>query len=236
MNNAHRHLAATVAAAVIVLAACSASDSEPAPLDTEAPTTTAEPPPTEAPTTPAPTTTETTVPDTAVTIVVTTTEPPPETTTTTTTTPPLTDAELIAEIEADLNEGEQAFLLGAANPDSPESIKSAETYNLGTSLEFILNFYENLVDTGIRYRPGETASFIEVLSFNPTSRTTGNARICRVDASVEYAPATPDRPEVITDDRVIRFVSDNELVFADDIWKLGDGSPVSETEGVATCP
>lgn len=203
------------------------------------PTTTVEAPETSAADTTNATTTTTTEP--TATILVTTTSAPPETTTTTTSTPSptttatISDADLVAEIEADLNEGEKAFLKGAADPGAEASTELALQYNVGTSLEFILNFYAQLASGEIRYRPGDLASFIEVIGLEPTSDTSANVRICRVDASVEYVPATADRDEVITDDRVVRYVSDKEVRFAGGVWKLGNGSAVSETEGAETC-
>jgi hypothetical protein len=98
----------------------------------------------------------------AATTVPTTSTAPTATPAPTTTIDP-TDA-LIAEIEADLNEGEQVFLEGAGDPASETSRANLAKYFTNPSLAVLLGFYDSLVREGLVARTNpEVPSTIRVL-------------------------------------------------------------------------
>lgn len=157
----------------------------------------------------------------------TTTEPAPTTTT-------LDD--LRAEIEADLNEGEQAFLEAASAPDSDYARELSERYQTGPALDRVLALLDEYAANGEVLRPApDIANRIEVLSIDPIDEIFVGAVICRIDAAWKVVPASGNNPEQVVDDRVGRFITVTDLLFQDGIWTIASGDTTSVDVGVSTC-
>ena len=125
---------------VLAAAGCSGSDdADPTTTSgTAAPETSSSPPDTDAPATTA-------------TTVATTTAPPTTEAPTTTLDP---TAALIADIEADLNAGEQALIAAGADPANPELCgPTSRGTSPATGLERVNEFLDGLVRDGLVHRP-----------------------------------------------------------------------------------
>jgi hypothetical protein len=159
----------------------------------------------------------------------------PTTTIAPTTTVDPTEA-LIAEIEADLNEGEQVFLAGAADPASPTNREALEKYFSDSALKQQIDFYDQLVANGLRARPGtEVASTIKVLEVVDASPDRVTAVICRIDAGVTYQ-ISADGSEVVFDDSITRYDTRLEFRLVNGIWVTpGSGERIQERSEVTTC-
>jgi hypothetical protein len=209
---------AAVASAICILAllaACNGDDStDPAPT-ASAPATSDATPPTDAPTT------STT-----------------STTTTSTPTPTTIDTEtLIAEIEADLNAGEQAFLAGAADPGSQASRDQLARYFTGEALEILTGFYDELVEEGLTARANPDVPSVIVVNELLDRPTPGEAQIvyCRIDAGV-VIETFADGSEAIFNDEIFRYVTRSTVVQRDDIWIVqGGGETLSSDTGFSSC-
>lgn len=186
--------------------------------------------------------TASTTPPTAVSSPVTvsnTTSPPPSTTTSTmasTTTVDATQA-LIAEIEADLNEGEQAFLAAGADPSSLELRAGLRRYFFGRGLERTLAFMDELEADGLVVRPSaDTESVIVVQAIEDMpDRETAVVRLCRVDAGVVIDPSVSGGGAIVNDE-VVRYDTRIELRLANGKWQSpGDGEPLDQRLGISTC-
>jgi len=174
------------------------------------------------------------------------TEPAPETTvattttsTTTTTLAPTTTIDpieaLTAEIEADLNEGEQAFIDGAMDPGSPTTLELAERYNSGESLDIVLDLFSQLEENGwIATRSAEHSSQIVVYEIVEASADIAVVEMCRIDAAVIVQPQG-ELPEIVINDEVVQYISEASVVFDDGVWKLNGGRQLSRNPGVTTC-
>jgi hypothetical protein len=158
----------------------------------------------------------------------------------TTTTAPTTMVDptvtLIAEIEADLNEGEQVFLAGAADPASPPNRQALETYYSGDALASSLACYDFLVANDLRARPNpEVPSITKVLELIESRTDRATIAVCRVDAGVSYATA-PDGSEIIFDNSIVRYDARVELNRIDGTWVVpGDGETFQTLPQVTTC-
>lgn len=226
MRKINRHL--TLATAFVALAACSGSDAAPPPLDTEAPTTTVEATATSAPDTTTTTTTTTTA----------TTEPADTTTTSSapTATVPDSDAELIAEIEADLNEGEQQLFESSADPSNPESARALEGFYGGEALANLITFLADLRENGWTVRPNpEVPSVIQVKDLVEAEGSAAIVTLCRIDAAVVVIAATDDSPEILVNDEVIRYSTETTLDRPDGRWRVIDGATNSQETGEFQC-
>lgn len=196
-------------------AACSSDDDAQNSPNTETSLNRSTPPTTSA----APTTTSTTT--------------APTTTAAPTTTIDPTDA-LIAEIEADLNEGEQVFLAGAGDPASEASRTNLARYFTGTTLENFEAFYDVLVAEGFKARPNPDVP--SVLKVNKVTEEGGSVIVefCRIDAGV-VVEQLGDGTEIIVNDEIIRYEFRVPVVQRDGTWTAGGGEQLSEQVGVATC-
>lgn len=221
------HVLAAITALALSAAACSNGGNDAA--DTTVPTVA--------------TTASTTLPTTvATTQPAPTTAPPtdPPTTIATTTLAPTTtiDAEqaLIKEIEADLNEGEQALLTATGEPSSPASPELLSEYFANDSLEFLLGVLDDLASGGFVTRPGrDVQSSVFVRSILESDGTTALVRTCRIDAGAIVVPPTSDAPEVVYNDLVVRYESEVDVVRANDRWKQRAGSTLERIEGATKC-
>lgn len=202
------------------------------PGTTGAPTTAA-PPVTSAPSTSAApaTTTSTTGPTT-----------PPTTVSPTTATPPPTPAaDLRAEIEADLNEGEQAYIAAGADPGSPESQAVLTKYFSGASLDAVRKIFQRLVDEGFSVTPNPNVPNVVRLLAEPSpvqgSSTTMLIDVCRIDAGIVVAKSsTPGGPQVTINDDIVKETSRSTVELVGDTWTLTDGDELAPDEpGVTTC-
>jgi hypothetical protein len=178
------------------------------------------------------------------------TEPPPVTEAPTTTTTPTTTsttvaptttidetAALIAEIEADLNEGEEAFLTAAGDPSNPQSkVLLAQHFALA-SLQVLEEFLEQLVANDTIARPGrETQSVVKVLAILASTSGSATVTTCRIDAGVVVVPSsTPGAPEIIVNDEILRYGNQVELQFVDGVWKPTANTVLSTETGVTSC-
>ncbi len=219
-------LVVIVAAAALLAAGCSGSDdsadttidfSTGTLADSTAPITTSTPTTTTAPTTTTPTTTTTVAP--------------------TTTIDPTT--QLIADIEADLNAGEQALLSAGADPSNPELRAELERYLSGAALERGLALVDGWAADGFRVRPNpDVMSMFLVYSVSDVDNLDEASRaviqVCRVDAAVVYEPL-PDGREIIVDDGVYRTVGETEVLQVDGIWRANGGTTTEELSGVTSC-
>jgi len=210
-------LAGVIAVAVVAAATGCAGGDDAAPIDTTVPTasiaaTTTPPPPT---TEPAPTTAE----------------PAPTTTIDET-------AALIAEIEADLNEGEQALFAAGADPANPELRADLERYFSGPSLESAIATLDALVESGARVRPSlEVANVSKVWALQAVDDTSSpsavTAEVCRVDAAVAYTRTSGG--EAILNDEVISALSASRLDLTAGVWRLAGGDRIDRQPGSALC-
>lgn len=215
-----------------IMVACSTSNGpEPAaPLESAEPITA--PPSTEPVAT---TSTTDAVPDTtaepaapttmsATTSVVPTTEPAPSTTTL---------ENLRAEIEADLNEGEQAFLELGATPTDPATIEQLSKYYVAESLDSVAATFASLANDGnsLRIDP-QTRSSQTVIAVLDAVVGRVTIRRCRIDAG---QVVRADDPTSVVNDEVVRFISIVDVVFDEGRWKLEGGELVSEEQGERTC-
>jgi hypothetical protein len=209
---------AAVASAICILAllaACNGDDStDPAPT-AGAPATSDATPPTDAPTT------STT-----------------STTTTSTPTPTTIDTEtLIAEIEADLNAGEQALLKAIGAPGDPASVTLIEQHFSGESLGTVSGALETLSVEGLVGRPNpEVDSVLVVRSVDDVdeSQTRAEVTVCRVDAAV-IVEVFADGSEAIVNDRVTTVVSRSIVLKPGPTWVLDSGSRLEDLPGATTC-
>lgn len=152
----------------------------------------------------------------------TTTEPAPTTTT-------LDD--LRAEIEADLNEGEQAFLQGASTPDDPDSIAALTSFNSGRSLEIAEELYAALVANGQSARASvEVPSTIRVEEILSTEAAATRVIYCRIDGAVVF-----NSDGSVANDEPVRYVVDAEVVLDAATWKLNDGETLARVPGSTSC-
>lgn len=160
----------------------------------------------------------------------------PETTDPTTTVDP-TD-QLIADIEADLNAGEQALLTAVAAPADPASEDLVRRYFAGDSLELVLDGLADLRDNEFVGRPNpDVPNIIRVQGLESMNDNGDQATIlvCRVDATVivDLLPIG----EAIVNDRVTTVISRSEVVrTAEGIWIVATGERVDRLEGAVECP
>lgn len=235
MNHTHRSLA--VATVVVMLGACT-SDEATATLDGETISTTIleaesgtdpdqtattvdEPTATPSPTTKATTTTTTTsTPTTTV----------PEATVADTTVPTATDAkaDLLAEIEEDLNENEQAFLAAGSDPGGAKAAAALEAHFTGAARENFQSFFAQLAETGRRVRANpDEPSFVRVLEVLEASDRSASLRICRIDAAVIFIPPNEDFPDgAIFNDEVLRYVNRITVDFDGTRWRSAGGESI----------
>jgi predicted secreted protein len=179
--------------AVLCLGVACSSDEEAGPSPTSTISETPATEPTAAPATTPATTSTTTAP--------TTTAAP-------TTTIDPTDA-LIAEIEADLNEGEQVFLEAASAPDDPQLRAAVLRYFSGESLGSVTRILDQLVAEGLLGRPSDSIdNVIAVRTLEELNEADATAIVvvCRVDAAIVYE-AFSDGSEAIVSDTVTAVVS-----------------------------
>jgi hypothetical protein len=160
----------------------------------------------------------------------------PTTTAAPTTTVDPTDA-LIAEIEADLNEGEQAFLAAASAPGDPQLLAIVSRHFTGESLASVTRILEELAHEGLLGRPSDSIeNVIKVRALEEVNESEGTATIivCRVDAAVVYE-AFADGTEAIVSDTVTAVVSRSAIIESDGIWVLDSGSRVEDLPGATSC-
>lgn len=212
-----------------IASACSGSDQpavEPS-LESAEPITA--PPPTDAPS-PA---TEVTDPIDSIGSTTTSTSTPP----TTTPAPPTTTLEdLRLEIEADLNEGEQAFLEAANDPASPRATDLARAYQQGSALEVVLQLLSGYASNGEILEPNPSIpNVIAVLDILEIGRNEAVVRFCRIDAATKLVPGSNGSPDSIVDDRFGRFLTVAELRRRNEVWIITSGETESLTLGVSTC-
>jgi hypothetical protein len=172
-----------------------------------------------------------------------TTKNPPTTTsapTTTSTVAPTTTidptTQLIADIEADLNAGEQALFAAGADPTNPALRSALEQYYSGTSIAAVTKFLDGLVTDGLLMRPSATVpSTITVQSIETVDDPATAAVIvmCRVDSSVVFEPL--GQTEVIVNDQVSNTTSSSRVFLINETWRLDGGSSTEERPGVTTC-
>jgi hypothetical protein len=162
------------------------------------------------------------------------------TTTTTTTVAPTTSvdetASLIAEIEADLNEGERASTEAGRLPGSPESQEILTKYYAGPSLELLEDLFRQLVTDGLELRPNTLVpAVVEVFEILETTTDQATVRICIIDTALVVVPPTDSTPEVIVNDAITRYVTDSLVIRTDETWRLSGGTTVSESPGATSC-
>lgn len=184
----------------------------------------------------------TTVPGTVVTSVDSTgpptTDPPPTTTdppAPTTTEDPT--ATLIAQIEADLNEGEQVFLAGAQDPANPESRAALERHFTDDALAQLTEFYDALVADGLIARPNaDVPSTIRVLELvGRESSDAAEIVYCRIDAGVVVDPM-PDGREAIVNDAVTRYDTRTQVFRIEGVWTIpGTGELIGKWPAATSC-
>ncbi len=165
------------------------------------------------------------------TILVTTTEEP-ETTTTVAppTTEPPTDADLIAEIEADLNENVQAFLTAGGDPGSAEAAAVIEEHYAGENRDARLRLFETLVESGLALRANpDLISRIEVLELLDSTPDSAIIRVCEIDAAVILCPPDDEFPEgVIVNDQISRYINEVTVRFDGGRWISTGGQSLDE--------
>ncbi len=158
----------------------------------------------------------------------------------TTTTAPTTTIDptdvLIAEIEADLNEGEQALISGAADPASTANREILAQYFAGKALELTIEFYDQLAADNLRARPNtDVPSVIKVLEVVEVQPDRATLLVCRIDAAVLYQ-AADDGSEIIFNDSVTRYDTTAEFELRNGTWlSLGGGETSQELAEVTTC-
>lgn len=163
------------------------------------------------------------------------------TSTTTTTASPTTTVDpeqaLIAEIEADLNEGEQALLAALAVPSDPASRTLLERYFSGRSLESALQSLDRLATDGLIARPNpDTPNLIVIRALKESSPSVGQAVIdlCRIDAAV-VVELLPGGEEAVVNDAVTVYQSESLVVMKDGTWVFDSGKPIADAEPVDSC-
>ncbi len=159
--------------------------------------------------------------------------------TTTTTAVPTTTidptTQLIADIEADLNAGEQALLAAAANPADPASETLVRTYFSGESLDSVLASLIDLAAAGLVARPNpNTPNTVIVRSIVETTGNTATVELCRVDAAT-VVEKLPNGTEIILNDKVTVYQSRSNLVKVANVWTLDSGTPIEGATGATTC-
>jgi hypothetical protein len=209
----------------LIAAACSSSSNGTGELSTTAPTP---PPATTGDAEPPPVTDATTTTTTTTTA------------TTTTSVAPTTSideaATLIAEIEADLNEGEQAFLAAAAQPGLDESRTLVERHFAGEALQRVLASLAALAEDGLVVRPNDAVeSAIVVLEITESAGESATVSLCRIDAAVVVVAASDVTPEIIVNDIVRRSITMSNLQTIDGVWAVFGSETTDETEGATTC-
>lgn len=206
---------------VIATVGCSGSDDADPTIPTDATvasTTASTPDPTDPPTSPP-----TTPPDTASTSAVPTTSVDP------------TEA-LIADIEADLNAGEQALFEAGRSPADPASFDLVRRYFSGDSLASIETTLQDLADNGFVVRPNpDIANHIVVntleAGFEPDRAT---VQVCRIDAAV-IVEMLPNGSEAIVNDSVDVYQSRSVVVLKDGVWGFESGTPLADAPEVTSC-
>ena len=145
-------------------------------------------------------------------------------------------AALIADIEADLNAGEQALLAGAGDPGSPASRVNLERYFSGRALQQLIAFYDALVADGLTARANPAIpSKLEVIALvEQVSDESVIADVCRIDAGV-IVDTLVDGSEAIVNDEVVRYEFRLPLALVDGLWTIQGGDPSSEQVGVSEC-
>jgi hypothetical protein len=161
-------------------------------------------------------------------------------TTTTTTVAPTTSideaATLIAEIEADLNEGERAFLAAGAQPGAQESRDLVGRYFAGEALQRVIASLEALARDGLVVRQSASVeSTIEVLEVIDSTLEIATVRLCLIDAAVVVVAPTDASPEIIVNDVVRRSVTSSSVQRVDDVWAISSSETTEDTEGATTC-
>ena len=164
------------------------------------------------------------------------TDPPPTTAPPAPTTTIDPTESLIADIEADLNAGEQAALAGSRSPADRVSRDTLSRFFSGAALEFLLGFYDQLVAEGLFARANpEVPSIIRVSEVVDASDDQATVIFCRIDAGV-IAELLPDGSEAVVDDEVVRTEVRLRVVLVDGVWtNPGGGELLDESTGVMTC-
>jgi hypothetical protein len=170
---------------------------------------------------------------------------PPTTERSTTTSAPTTAAPtttidpteaLIADIEADLNAGEQALMAAGADPSNPVLRAEVERYFADAGLVRVNEFLDGLAQDGLVNRPNPDVPNAIVVRrlIDAASDDQASVEICRIDAAVVYEPIGTS--EAIVNDQIIRTTS--EVVFRklNGVWvSRGDGDILESTEGATEC-
>ncbi len=180
-------------------------------------------------TTAAPTTTSTTT-TTTTTITPATTIPP------TTTIDPI--AQITADIERDLNLGEQALLNAAADPNSAELRQVLSYHYGGTPLDLLTDFLDDLSEQGLVVRRNtETPSLkrlIGPVDLNASSSPPGaTVEVCRIDSAIVVRPGSSG--DVVIDDDVVRSISQSLLSLENGTWRLIGGTISEITPDESSC-
>ncbi len=164
------------------------------------------------------------------------TEPPPTSEVAPATTEQSTEA-LIAEIEADLNEGEQALFAAGADPANPELRAELERYMSGTALNTVNDFLDSLVADGFLARPSHdvfnsvTVFRIDSVGGAPASEAV--VELCRVDATVVYRPSSTG--EIIINDEVAAGLSRSRVNLSQGTWRVDGGSRLDPSAATEPC-
>jgi hypothetical protein len=171
------------------------------------------------------------------------TEPPTttsSTTTTTTTTEPAptttTLDDLRAEIEADLNEGEQAFLEAGGQPDSAESRELIARFETGPALASTLALFDGLAADGHVLAPNPSLpSSISVSSLEIVEEGKATVILCRIDAGIVREASTGGQVGRLINDTIVRYTTRTQLVLDGGAWKISDGETLTREEGQTSC-
>ncbi len=162
--------------------------------------------------------------------------------TTSTTTAPTTTVlsleQIAADIERDLNLGEQAWLAAMADPTSAELRGELLKYFSGNPLQVVVGFVGELEREGRVGRPNpEFPAVIELMGpvsvDDVAAPTHAEVRACRIDTVVIVQPAAGG--DVVINDETARYVGTFELMLDEEIWKHVGGATDDTTLGAVAC-
>ncbi len=146
--------------------------------------------------------------------------------------------QIAADIERELNLGEQAFLEAGADPGAQESRRLVADYFTGTILEWLDGYLDGLEADGHLLRPNpEIPVSVEVLDVldidDAISPSLVMVRTCRIDSAIVVDPSGAE--DVVVNGDVARYVADTTVSAIDGRWKATQVANEARTAGVFSC-
>ena len=145
-------------------------------------------------------------------------------------------AALIADIEADLNAGEQALFAAGADPSNPALRADVAQHFAGDALTRVTEYLDQLAADGLLARENpEVPTVVKVREVTPSDGDAVNTVLmCRIDSTVVYEQLGDQ--EAIVNDLIVRTVTSVPVVLSDGIWRVeGGGNQLERAEGATTC-